>query len=255
MSLANGEETRTRELRIVSGASPREFLTARENLKVRVRPYQPADRPAIRKLCCDTGFLGNPIDSVFRDRDLFADLFTGAYLAYEPEWALVAEVNGRLVGYLLGSVRKDFDQLLMRYGFPIAAKMCFRWVRRRYAAHPRSAGFVRWLLSRGYHEQPKHPADAAHLHLDLDDAYRGRGVARRLWETYEKQLCEAGIDQCYGAFFSHPQRRPEPVYARYGFTEFDRKPTTLFSPELSDVEVVCVRKFLANGANGVNGAH
>ncbi len=53
------------------------------------------------------------------------------------------------------------------------------------------------------------------------------------------------MKQCYGAFFSHPQRRPELAYARYGFTVFDRRRTTLFEPEIPDpVEVVCVCKTL-----------
>src|SRR5512135_12128 len=52
--------------------------------KVRIRNYREADRSTIRRLCCDTGFLGNPVDSVFQDRELFADLFTKPYLNHEP---------------------------------------------------------------------------------------------------------------------------------------------------------------------------
>ncbi len=211
--------------------------------KVRIRLYREPDRPAIRRLCCDTGFLGNPVDALFRDRELFADLFTNAYLDCEPDCAFVAEVDGRVVGYLLGAVSKRFDWDLMRSGFCTAVKMVFRLLRGRYAGHPRSGRFVRWLLLSGFAEQPKHPANAAHLHWDLDKGFRGRGVCRRLWEVYEQRLHRAGIKQCYGSFFSYPQRRPEAVYARYGFRVFDRKPTTIFEPEIEGpVEVVCVQK-------------
>ena len=58
---------------------------------MRVRGYRASDRARIRGLCCNTGFLGQLIDPVFRDRELFAELFTGLYLEHEPEWALVAE--------------------------------------------------------------------------------------------------------------------------------------------------------------------
>ena len=210
---------------------------------VRVRRYTERDRCAIRQLCCETGFLGNPIDPVFEDRQLFADLFTGAYLNHEPEWAFVAEAQHGLVGYLLGSIRKDFELLLMRNGFPIASKMLGKVLTGKYV-RGRSKRFVRWLLTTAYAQQPKHPPNAAHLHLDLAGAYRGRGVARRLWQAYERRLRLAGIDQCYGSFFSHPRRRPELIYARYGFSLYDRKRTTIFEPEVGDVEVVCVTRNL-----------
>ena len=211
--------------------------------KVRIRPYHPTDRLAIRALCCETGFFGNPVDSVFQDRELFADLFTNAYLDYEPDWALVAEVDERVIGYLLGSVSPRFDWALMRSGFHTATKMVFRLLTGRYAKHPRSGRFVRWLLIKGFGEQPKHPANAAHLHWDLDKGFRGRGVCMRLWEVYESRLRSAGIRQCYGAFFSCSRRRPESVYARYGFQVYDRKLTTMFAPEIPQpVEVVCVSK-------------
>jgi len=211
--------------------------------KVCIRPYRAADRSTIRQLCCETGFLGNPVDKLFRDRDLFADLFTNAYLDYEPDWALVAEVDGRVIGYLLGAVSRHFELALLRSGFCTAAKMAFRLVAGRYAGHPRSGRFVRWLLTSGFWEQPKHPAHAAHLHWDLDKGFRGRGICMRLWEIYEAKLLAAGMKECYGAFFSYPKRRPEAVYARYGFRVFDRKPTTIFDREIpGPVEVVCVHR-------------
>lgn len=210
---------------------------------VRIRPYQESDRAAIRRLCCDTGYLGRPVDGLFQDRELFADLFTNAYLDHQPQWALVAESDSQLVGYLLGAVSKHFDLLLMRSGFVTTSKMLLRLATGRYAAHRRSRLFIRWLLTVGYREQPRHPSNAAHLHCDLARGFRGRGILRRLWDVYEERLRLAGVTQCYGAFFSHPRRRPETVYARYGFTVFDRKRTTFFEPEITEpVELVCVAR-------------
>ncbi len=36
-----------------------------------LRPFQPADRARVCELCCETGFLGNPIDPIFEDREIF----------------------------------------------------------------------------------------------------------------------------------------------------------------------------------------
>ncbi len=211
----------------------------------RIRPYQPADRESIRRLCCETGYLGDPVESLFQDRELFADLFTNAYLDHAPEWAFVAEVDGRVVGYLLGAISPRFELALMRSGLSTTAKMLYRLATGRYAQHPRSRRFVRWLLTSGFREQPRHPANAAHLHWDLSRGFRGRGICLRLWQVYERRLRAAGVQECYGSFFSYNKRRPESVYARYGFRVFDRKRTTIFEPEIPDpVEIVCVNRKL-----------
>ncbi|EEF57805.1 GNAT family N-acetyltransferase [Pedosphaera parvula] len=210
-----------------------------------IRPCKTSDHGSIQRLCCETGFLGRPVDPMFHDHDLFAELFTRPYLDYEPGWSMVAEANGRIVGYLLGSVSRYFDWLQLWCGFQTASKMGFRFATGRYANHARSRKFVRWLFTAGMKEQPKHPDGAAHLHLDIDARYRGRGIGRKLWETYEQRLRGVGIERCYGAFFSHPGRRPESAYARFGFTVFDRRRTTMFEPDIPHpVEVVCVCKNL-----------
>ena len=248
LSLATGMEYTTGSGQGILDEFPINHHAVCREGKARIRSYRPEDRPAIRQLCCDTGFLGNPVDALFLDRELFADLFTNAYLRHEPEWALVAEVDGHVVGYLLGAVSRHFDWMLMRSGMEAATKMLFRLATGRYARHPRSERFVRWLFTAGFREQPRHPAGSAHLHWDIDRGYRGRGICKRLWGIYEERLRRAGVSGCYGAFFSYPKRRPESVYARYGFKVFDRKRTTLFEPFTPDpVEVVCVHKGLQRG--------
>ncbi|MDB6056502.1 MAG: hypothetical protein JWO95_346 [Verrucomicrobiales bacterium] len=210
---------------------------------VRIRDYTPADKEDIRRICCETGYFGNPIDNLFNDRELFADLFTKPYLDYEPEWALVAEADGRVVGYLLGSVCPNFDSLQMRSGFRTTMKMLLRLATGRYSNHPRTRRFIKWLLFSGYKEQPKHPRNAAHLHYDMEKAYRGGDAGRRLWQEFIRRAKAAGLTTCYGSFFSTPKRRPEVAHSRYGFKVFDRRRTTMFEPEIAEpVEVVCVAK-------------
>jgi len=218
-----------------------EMLDGRNGFEI--RSYRDRDRAAIQRLCCDTGFLGEPIDAVFQDRELFAELFTKPYLDHEPEWAWVAEDQGRVVGYLLGSVGKEFELALLRSGFQTTFKMVFRLAMGRYARHPRSRQFIRWLLGSGFREQPRHPRNAAHLHWDIEREYRGCGVAQGFWQVFVDRLLAVGVRHCYGSFFSYPRRRPERIYARFGFDVFDRRQTTLFWPELAEeVEVVCVHK-------------
>ena len=65
----------------------------------------------MRRLCCETGFLGEPIDPVYQDRELFADFLTTYYTDHEPESSFVMDANGELHGYLLGSRKPLVNQL------------------------------------------------------------------------------------------------------------------------------------------------
>lgn len=218
---------------------------SRSPAKIRIRRYQEGDKGAIRSICCETGFLGQPIDAIYRDRELFADLLTGAYLEHEPEWTLVAEIEGKVVAYLLGSVNTRFKLTLMLNGFQTVCKMLRRLLTGRYSDHPRSEQFVRWVLTRGLAERPKHPENAAHLHLNVDKAYRGRTIARRFWTIFEEMLKSAGMTRCYGEFYSCKYQNPERVYSRYGFELFHKIETTIFYPEIAaPISTTCLSKKL-----------
>ena len=91
-----------------------------------IRPYRNADRAKIRHICCETGFLGNPIDAIFCDRELFADLMANPYLDYAEDWAHVATHNGRVVGYLLGAP-PSFDRYLVYAGSAATLRMLLKY--------------------------------------------------------------------------------------------------------------------------------
>src|SRR5947207_12936673 len=92
-----------------------------------IRSYRRSDRAAVRKLCCDTGFLGDPIDPVFEDRELFADFLTTYYTDHEPESSFVLEIGGQIRGYLLGSRKPLHNQF---YAFAHTVLLFFRALRR-----------------------------------------------------------------------------------------------------------------------------
>ena len=62
--------------------------------------------------CCATGFLGNPMDHVYEDRELFADFLTTYYIDHEPESCFLFEVNGEICRYLLESRKPPQNQRL-----------------------------------------------------------------------------------------------------------------------------------------------
>src|SRR5438874_2917124 len=80
-----------------------------------IRSYRDSDRAAVRRLCCQTGFLGHPIDPVYEDRELFADFLTTYYTDHEPESCFLLELDGGIRGYLLGSRNRFRNHLYALY--------------------------------------------------------------------------------------------------------------------------------------------
>src|SRR5205085_2875476 len=114
--------------------APRTYSCIREGRKRsgwsrwRARPAgRPSDRAAVRRLCCQTGFLGEPIDPVYEDHELFADFLTTYYTDKEPESSFVLEVDGEIRGYLLGSRKPLRNQF---YSFRQNFRLFLRTMRR-----------------------------------------------------------------------------------------------------------------------------
>ena len=119
-----------------------------------IRSYRASDREAVRRLCCQTGFLGEPIDPVYEDRELFADFLTTYYTDHEPESSFVIEMEGELRGYLLGCRKPLRNQL---YSFQQNLVLFSRALLRYPRYNERSRRFIRWILRHGWREVPAAP--------------------------------------------------------------------------------------------------
>ncbi len=175
------------------------------------RPYQKKDREQIRRICCETGFLGNPIDSVFNDRDLFADYLTRYYTDIEPESAWVAEKDDAVVGYLLACKRWQLHQWWSIWNnLRLAAKTICRFLCGHYDA--KSQKFLWWILTRARRETPKVPKHAAHFHFNSLKGHRKMGIARDLLLTMFEDLKKHGVARVYGQMMTYENRRTEKVF-------------------------------------------
>ncbi len=184
-----------------------------------IRNFGPSDRDAVRRLCCDTGFLGNPIDPVFEDRTLFADFLTGYYTDWEPESAFVLEVNGEVKGYLLGS-RRPFRQQC--YNIYQNVVLFFRALAHYASYNAASRRFVHWILMHGWREVPAAPRRAAHFHINLLPEARNVATTRALMDAYLKYLHENGVKRVYGQMVTFESRRGAKMFERYGFRVLNR---------------------------------
>lgn len=210
----------------------------------RLRPLRARDGAAVRQICCETGFLGQPIGPLCSDEELFASLTVGPYLEYAQDWGFVAEQDGRVVGYLLGAP-PDFDASVFRVAAQATLKMLGRATAGKYREHPQNLQFLHWLLFHSYRERPLRPAHAAHMHFNVQSPERGHFLGLHLWQNFEALLRARGVPHYYGELFSWSGHRPERPYRRHGLQVYDRVPTSLFDHACDlEVENICVYKRL-----------
>lgn len=197
-----------------------------EERQFEIRPFCPeTDRERVRELCCETGFLGKPIDPVFEDRELFADYLTGYYTDWEPESAWVLLVNGEIRGYLLGS-RHPWRQQLYNIYSNVVLFCRGAWRYRGYT--PATRKFVRWILTQAWREVPASPARTAHFHINLLPDARQVATTRALMDNYLRYLHEHGEPAVYGQMVVFQDRRGEKMFERYGFRVVNRSEITKY---------------------------
>jgi hypothetical protein len=190
-----------------------------------IRNYHASDRPAVRDLCCRTGFLGEPIDPVYEDRELFADFLTTYYTDHEPESCFVLEMNGQITGYLLGCRYPLRNQLYSLYQ---NVWLFLRALTRYFRYNSRSRRFIRWTLVYGWREVPATPRRTPHFHINLLPTARRISTTRALMSAYLSYLYKCGERRVYGQMVTFESRRGEKMFERYGFKVLNRAEITKY---------------------------
>lgn len=190
-----------------------------------IRPYAPSDRESVRRLCCETGYLGKPIDPVFEDRELFADYLTSYYTDREPESSFVLTHDGVVKGYLLGS-RRPFRQQV--YDFFLNFRLFARAVR-RYRGYSRATrDFIGWILRNSWREVPAAPRRTAHFHINLLPEVHNLAGTRELVGNYLDYLRRHGEKAVFGQMVTFESRRGSRLFERYGFQVLERREITKY---------------------------
>ena len=197
----------------------------KENSTLVIRSYRASDRDAVRRLCCQTGFLGEPIDPVYQDHELFADFLTAYYTDWEPESSFVLEIDGEIRGYLLGSRKPLRNQL---YAFWQNVSLFLKALSRYFHYNQKSRRFVRWTLMYGWREVPAAPRRVPHFHINLLPDARKMSTTRALMSAYLSYLYRCGEKRVYGQIVTFESRRGERMFERYGFKVLNRAEITKY---------------------------
>lgn len=157
----------------------------------RIRPFRSGDEPALADICLKTADAGADATGVLDDDDLWAEVFVLPYAARHPEFAFVVETDdGRVAGYIVSAPdTAAFEDWFASQWWP---RFAARWPRPGDGGS-RQDGILRYAYGRAGGAQPFGDEYPAHLHIDLLPEAQGQGLGRRLIETIEQALRDAGV--------------------------------------------------------------
>ena len=160
-----------------------------------IRKYSSSDRPAVRKICCETALMGEPSSVFFDDDEIFADALTAYFTDYEPESCFVAEYDKTIVGYLLGA--KDVRRMDKIFAGRIAAPLFIKALRRGALIRKKNMKFLlRVFLSlvKSEFKVPDFSKDyPATLHINIIKECRTAGMGSKLIKAYLDYLASGGV--------------------------------------------------------------
>ncbi|MFC1433437.1 GNAT family N-acetyltransferase [Streptacidiphilus sp. N1-3] len=183
-----------------------------------IRPYRPADHDAMYDICIRTGNHGGDATGLYTDPRILPDIFTGPYLALEPQLAFVLTDSGdRAIGYVIGTA--DTPAFVTAYRE--------RWLPTVADRYPEGGGNERdaqrigelrhpeWMWSEAVADYP------AHLHIDLLPEAQGRGAGRAMIEHFLAALRALGVRRVHLGM-SSANTGARAFYDRLGFHELSR---------------------------------
>ena len=151
------------------------------------------DLPGAYRVCLLTGDAGEDASGQFRDPDLLGHVYVGPYIVGEPALALVVADEDGVAGYCLAARdTRAFADWAEREWWPS--------LRARYPRRAESgpdAEIIELMHDPPVVEETILERYPAHLHLDLLERARGRGIARQLVERQLDQLSEVGLRACH----------------------------------------------------------
>ena len=192
---------------------------------VHVRPYEARDRAAVRQICADTADAGQPVESFFPDREVFADLLTNYYTQFEPQSTFVADNGGEVVGYLTGCL--DTKRFLSLMKWRIVPAVLVKALLRGTLWHPQTMRLLRanlglWFKS-GHRTGPTLDDYPAHLHVNLRKGFRGQRLGQRLVAAFCERASAAGVRGIHAGVSAEnaPARH---FFEQLGFVELHGEP-------------------------------
>jgi ribosomal protein S18 acetylase RimI-like enzyme len=150
----------------------------KNTIQYTIRPANVDDLEAMREICVETSSL--PMRDE-KDRQFLLLSYCDPYLSYGDCFVALNE-NGRVIGYILCAANtREFLKLFSKNIQPQISKLGIR-----YALTTHGSLAAQKLLL---------PLAPAHLHIDLTESARRKGIGTALINTLKEHLSARGIDR------------------------------------------------------------
>ena len=188
-----------------------------------IRKFRSEDRQAVRDICVETALMGEPASLFFEGDDIFADALTRYFTDFEPQSCFVSEMQGEVVGYLIGAkdaaaVGKIFQEKIF-WGLLGKAVASGFFIKKKNLIF--MANFLGSVL-KGEFKQPDFSREyPATLHINVRVCCRGSGIGAKLIEAYLGYLAKEGVQ---GVHFATMSERATSFFEREHFSLLYRAP-------------------------------
>ncbi len=155
-----------------------------------IRLARPVDQAAAYHVCLKTGDHGRDGEPFYRDPHALGRIFVGPYLAFEPELSLVVEDEQGVCGYCLAAL--DSQEFYARYEREWRPSLCeqFPLPLGETATWTRTETVYGWYHRPDYFCPQPYESYPSHMHIDLLERARGKGLGRRMMEQLMATLRE-----------------------------------------------------------------
>lgn len=180
------------------------------------------DLPGLYRVCLQTGDSGRDATPLYRNPDLLGHAYVGPYVIGQPELAFVVADPVGVAGYVVGAEHTaKFEAWAEEQWWPL--------LREQYPASDGNSAddeIIRLIHTRRPAAEELVARYPAHLHIDLLERVRGRGLGRALMERLLVSLKERG---CPGVHLGVAKANATAVgfYRHLGFHVLEERPAAL----------------------------
>ncbi len=186
-----------------------------------LRRYQSGDLAALYRISLATGLHGGDASQIYDDPQLMGHIYSAPYAVLEPDLAFVAETDGAVAGFVLGTL--DTRAWL--------ARLEAEWwpaLRPRYRDPSETPEAERTLDQRRCHQihHPPSPPRAvvdrfpAHLHLNLLPQLQRRGIGTRMAGLWCDRAAKLGATAAHVGV-NRENQAAVAFWRRIGFDDID----------------------------------
>jgi GNAT superfamily N-acetyltransferase len=181
-----------------------------------IRKFSVQDRESIRRISCETAFVGGLREKIFSDDEILADALTIYFTDYEPQSCFVAVANNRVVGYVSGA--KDTMVMERIFNRRILSGLLMKAFRRGVFCNRKNLQFFRYCLISMFKGEFSAPAFSrefpAILHINLDKNFQGQGIGSKLIARFLQYLKDEDVS---GVHFGTLSEGARLFFAKVGF--------------------------------------